>query len=96
MAELEETFQRLKKAWKKDTAFLSSDTSNHPAYQEIIRMGPDVIPLLLKDMQATYTHWFRALYQLTGENPMDPAHCGNIPIMVEAWVKWGYKKGYLK
>jgi hypothetical protein len=47
---VEERFQRLAAAWHRDTDYLSSmaDADSHPAYQEIIRLGPEVVPLLLR------------------------------------------------
>src|SRR5256885_3075466 len=54
------------------TLFRSSmkAASEHPAYQEIIQLGPDVIPVLLRDLDQTKRHWFIALRVLTGANPI--------------------------
>jgi hypothetical protein len=51
---VEQRFRRLAAVWKKDTAHLSSinASNNHPAYQEIIGMGWDVVPFLLHDIAA--------------------------------------------
>lgn len=93
---LAERFDRLSFIWHKETAFLSSMTeaSSHRAYQEIIHLGPDVIPLLLRDMQARHSHWFAALHALTGAEPIPPAAAGNIPKMVDAWLSWAKEHGY--
>jgi hypothetical protein len=39
---VEERFRRLAAAWHRDTDYLSSmdEADSHPAYQEIIRLGP--------------------------------------------------------
>ena len=91
-----ERFRRLAAVWHRDTGFLSSmsEASSHPAYQEIIRLGPDVIPLLLRDMEENHTHWFAALHAITGAQPIPKAAAGNIPKMVEAWLRWARDNGY--
>ena len=44
-------FFNLKSQWEQDTAMLSSVTeiAMHSSYQQIIGMGPSVIPLILND-----------------------------------------------
>ena len=93
---LEERFRRLAAVWHKETAYLSSmsEASSHPAYQEIIRLGPEVVPLLLRDLEANHTHWFAALRALTGAEPISTSAAGNIPKMTEAWLSWAKDKGY--
>ncbi len=93
---LEERFRRLAAVWRRETAYLSSMTeaSSHPAYQEIIRLGPEVIPLLLRDLESHHSHWFAALQTLTGAKPVPVENAGNIPKMVDAWLAWAKDKGY--
>jgi len=93
---LEEQFRRLAGTWHNETAYLSSmsEASSHPAYQEIICLGPEVVPLLLRDLEAHHTHWFAALRALTGAEPIPPQVAGNIPKMVEAWLNWAKDNGY--
>jgi hypothetical protein len=68
--------------------------SEHPAYQEIISLGPAVVPLLLRDMEEKHTHWFIALRKITGASPIPKSAAGRIPLMVEAWPRWGKDNGY--
>jgi hypothetical protein len=93
---LKNRFNELAAIWHRETAYLSSMTeaSNHPAYLEIIRLGPDVIPLLLCDMEAHHTHWFAALRALTKAEPIRAEDAGNIPKMVSAWLAWAKENGY--
>jgi hypothetical protein len=93
---VEEQFRRLAAAWHRDTAYLSSmeDAEGHPAYQEIIRLGPAVLPLLLRDLEAHHTHWFGALEAITGARPVPLSAAGDVPQMVEAWLRWARDKGY--
>jgi hypothetical protein len=70
------------------------DANSHPAYQEIIRLGPAVVPLLLRDLAEHHTHWFVALEGITGARPVPASAAGNIPRMVEAWLRWAKDNGY--
>ena len=89
-------FERLASEWRKDTAHLSSTVQQamHPAYQQIIGMGEEVIPLLLLNLKDSPDHWFWALASITGENPVKPNQKGKMREMAEAWLSWGRKRGY--
>jgi hypothetical protein len=81
----EEKFRRLAAGWLADTAYVSStsDLVAHPAFQEIVRMGPAVVPLLLRELQNRTGHWHRALRRITGADPVSPADRGNLDKTVE-------------
>ncbi|MFH0912551.1 MAG: hypothetical protein V1807_02765 [Patescibacteria group bacterium] len=90
---LEDRFYRLAKQWEEDPGVrvASSITliSQHPAYQEIIAMGWDAVPLILGELSIEPGHWFVALYEITGEDPV-PEDChGNMRKMTEYWLAWG-------
>src|SRR4051812_38333452 len=87
---VEERFRRLADRWHQETDYLSSmaEAENNPAYQAIIGLGTEVVPLLLRDLEEHHTHWFAALEALTGAKPVPAAVGGNIPRMVEAWLNW--------
>jgi len=91
-------FSTLKVEWEVDTAHLSSITeiAIHPAYQQIIGMGPIAIPLILSEMKRKPGHWFWALKSITGEDPVLPEQTGQITQMTEAWLRWGKEQGYLR
>lgn len=93
---LEERFRRLAAAWHDAVAYHSSTTvrNNHPAYREIISLGLPVVPLLLRDLEENQTHWFAALREITGADPIPESAAGNIPKMAEAWLRWGKDNGY--
>jgi hypothetical protein len=72
---IEQKFQRLAAKWRAETGHFSSTSQmvNHPAYQEIIAMGQDVLPLLLRDLAKEPDLWFAALRAITGAQPeVDP------------------------
>jgi hypothetical protein len=93
---VEEYFRRLEAAWRADTAHLSSTTKivSHPAYQEILRMGKAVVPLMLRDLEERPRLWVWALPDITGADPVPEADRGNIAKMSEAWLHWGRENGY--
>jgi hypothetical protein len=53
-----------------------------------------VVPLLLRELEQRPAHWFTALRELTGANPMDPADCGKVRKNAEAWLRWGRAHGF--
>ncbi len=93
---LEARFRRLADTWQKAVAHLSSSTKrdNHPAYKEIVALGPAVVPLLLRDLEINHRHWFAALTTITGENPVPEEDAGKILKMIDHWLRWGKAKGY--
>lgn len=93
---VEKRFALLVKEWKSRQGFMSSVARmvNHPAYQEIIRMGDVAIPFLLAELEREPDHWFTALQTITGENPVQKDAAGALAKMANAWIKWGKSEGY--
>jgi hypothetical protein len=50
---VEQRFRRLETIWEAETQFLSDAQRiiEHPAFQEIIRLGEGVVPLMLRDLE---------------------------------------------
>ncbi len=90
-------FHRLASQWRDETELLSSTTARamHPAYQQIIGLGPEALPLIFKELPQTPGHWFWALRSITGEDPVPSADAGNVRRMAEAWLDWGRAHGYV-
>ncbi|HEB33004.1 MAG TPA: hypothetical protein ENI15_19340 [Spirochaetes bacterium] len=84
--------------WKSDTCIISSDTdiAMHPAYQEIIGMGSDAIPMILEELEREPDNWFWALKAISSEDPTPHSLKGNIQKMTEAWLNWGRENNYIK
>ena len=95
--EMKRTFDRLAKEWKRETAQHSSISkmAMHPAYQRIIELGEEVVPLILKDLQKKPQHWFWALSSITNESPLPPKARGDMRAMSEAWIEWGRRNHYI-
>jgi hypothetical protein len=87
-------FRDLADRWERETSHVSSITKRvmHPCYQSILGMGPNVVSLLIRDMQENRRDWFWALQHLTQENPVSARDAGNLDKMIAAWVGWERKQ----
>lgn len=96
-ARLKAEFDRLAAEWKRETRYHSSSDiiEEHPAYQAIIAMGEDVIPLILADLRQSMAHWFMALGRITGASPVRYEDRGKVEIMTAAWLDWGKQHRYI-
>ena len=94
---MESTFEALAEEWRRDTGMLSSVSRKamHSAYQQIIGMGSEVVPFILRDLQKSPDHWFWALQAIARESPVPSEHAGDIRRMTQDWIKWGKIKGHL-
>ena len=94
---LEERFVRYAEEWRAETGFMSSvrDKALHRSYQQIIGMGQQAVPLILRDLRKRPDHWFWALNAITGVDPVPPSDRGQIKRMAEAWLRWGQARGLL-
>lgn len=90
-------FEHLASQWIAETMHMGSMTAAvmHPAYQQIIGMGPQAVPLILAELQRTPGHWFWALHAITQANPVLPESEGIIEEMAQAWISWGKNEGHL-
>ncbi len=88
---VEEQFRRLQAVWDAEIAYSSSYTEivDPPAFQEIVRLGEAVVPLMLRDLEQAPRLWVWALPAITEENPVPAKDAGNIARMSDAWVRWG-------
>jgi hypothetical protein len=95
--DVEERFSRLASEWKQETAHISSMTAlvMHPKYQNIIGMGPSVLPILFRELQENPDYWFWALRAITEEDPTTPEDAGNLERMAKAWLAWAKEHGYI-
>jgi hypothetical protein len=94
---LQREFVRLAEQWRRETLAMSSltDMVLHPAYYQIIGMGPVALPWILGELQEGGGHWFLALRAIARENPVAPQDRGKVKKMSEAWLKWGEEHGLL-
>jgi len=93
-----ERFRSLAQLWRSETQWLSStrDIAMHPAYQEIIGMGAEALPMILEDLRQNSGHWYWALKAISNEDPVVPRDRGSIKKMKGAWLQWGETKGLVR
>ncbi len=95
--QVQNRFRRLVDEWRRKRGVTSNLTHlvMHSAYQQIIGMGPDAVPFLLRELEQTPDHWFWALKVITGEDPVAETDRGSLKKMTKAWLEWGRKRGYI-
>lgn len=89
----EKQFYSLSKKWKKEVGGYSTmiHITGNDNYLDIIGMGKDVVPLILKELEKEADYWFVALKH-TAKPDTDPVpddHYGDIEKMREDWLNWG-------
>jgi hypothetical protein len=90
-------FELLRSQWHKETGLLAFINADHQAYQEIVKLGMPVVPILLEEMRDNPDWWGQALAAITGENPCKfPEMSGRLDLISKAWVDWGAARGLLK
>ncbi len=93
--ELEAAFNKLADQWDKETGFISNGSMfEHPAYRQIISMGEEVVPLILRRMEQTEGHWFVALRIIIGADPVPRELWGKVREIQKIWLQWGREQGY--
>ena len=94
--QLQHTFDKLTAEWKDATSYKSPvEMASHPAYQEIIKMGSKVVPLILRELERELDDWFIALAEITGANPVPEESRGRMKIMARKWLDWGRENGVI-
>src|SRR5688500_16403755 len=86
--DLEELLQELAAQWRRETSHYSSQTqmANHPAYQQIISLGPAALPFIFRELAGKRDFWYYALSAITGDNPIAAEDDGKVRKMAEAWL----------
>jgi len=59
-------------------------------------MGMSILPIIFNTLDHNPTHWFIALAEITGVNPIPKESAGNVAKMIEAWKEYGRQQGYIK
>ena len=93
-------FRNLAEDWRAQRGIRSSITtmSMMPAYQSIIGMGEDAIPLIVAQLRAEGDdpdQWFWALKAITQADPVSPEDRGDFAKMAQAWIQWAEDEGYV-
>jgi hypothetical protein len=88
-------FRVLADHWRQDTGMMASPKRRfmHNAYQQIIGMGRDAVPLILAELRDRPDDWFWALAAITGEDPAK----GEVEFEKARaqWLDWAKSRRYL-
>jgi hypothetical protein len=93
---VEHRFRQLEATWMTEVGHHASTTKlvDHRAFQEIIRLGPAVVPFMLQHLEKRPRLWVWALPEITGADPVPVSDRGNTAEMSEAWLRWARAKDY--
>lgn len=84
-------FRQLVKRWDDERGVTSSPLVMYecPAYKSILGMGAAAVPLIIESLRHDGPdHWFAALAELTGEDPIRREWWGDMAKMAGAWIRW--------
>jgi hypothetical protein len=95
--DLKREFDRLAAEWKSVTQTESFPTrmAEQPSYRKIVALGDKAVPLILQSLAREPDHWFIALNEITGEDPVTDSERGYVDKMAAAWLAWGRRKGFV-
>lgn len=91
---IEQKFEALSSEWKKFNGGRSVIEYNHAAFMQIVGMGPDVIPILLRRLHEGDGDWIVAMKYVTGQRVTTPEMRGNFRAIRDAWLRWGLENGF--
>jgi len=93
---IEQQFNEWARTWRNEMGPVSSVSKmcDHPAYRNIVQMGPTALPLIFHSLALFPNHWFLALLEIVGHSPILPEHRGKIDEMAQDWLKWADEHGY--
>jgi hypothetical protein len=82
--------------WQREAELSSllAEKRTHPAYRQILGLGEEMIPLILKEIEIRPSFIFMALNDITGEDPIPNEHRGRLSLMVADWLAWGTEHGF--
>lgn len=94
---LKDYFESLRNLWFEETKYSSNVflTTNHPTHLTLVNLGEQILPFIFRDLQNNTSHWFITLTQITGVNPIEKEHIGNIENMKNDWINWAKANNFL-
>ena len=98
ISELEFQFNDLATKWKAETGLFSIDRDRvNDTFLDIISLGKDIVPFILKDLQKPTgtARWHIALKTLTKANPVLNEELNKSKLIKERWIKWGKDKNII-
>jgi hypothetical protein len=91
---VEAVFNRLYTQWREREKFNSFiGASSDTGYEEMVQLGPAVVPYMIDRLKREAAHLFVALNRITGVDPVKKEHAGNTKKMAEDWIQWWEETG---
>ena len=93
-AGLERRFAGLAERWWLEAGgrSISTQMMDSDAFREIVALGEQIVPLILREMEHSHMHWHLALREITGEHPESAVQPGKIDQVCGAWLDWGRQR----
>ena len=60
----------------------------HPAFEAIVALGPDVVPLIIERYREGSLFWGAALARITGNSQFGDGLSGNLKDTRAKWLAW--------
>ena len=94
---LRSIFSELVANWKSETGGISSpdEICMHPAYQQIIGMGPAALPLIFEELSVNGGDWYWALCSITRHDPVPDESVGIASEMKTHWLDYASEHNYI-
>jgi hypothetical protein len=94
---VEMRFEDLSFEWQRTRNPFASGIENFvlPAYQQIIGLGPEAVPFLLRALATDPDGWYWALRAITGADPVPDQHLGDLNAMRRDWYDWAANNDFV-
>jgi hypothetical protein len=90
---VEVVFREYYDRWYNETKYLSSSKMfENKHYRDIISLGINVVPGIIKKLKEEPVHLFEALVEITGKDPVPENHWGDAEQMARDWISWWEEK----
>jgi len=90
---VEVIFREYYDKWYNETKYLSSPKIfENKHYRDIISLGNIVVPSIIKKLREEPADLFKALVEITGQDPVPESHWGDIEQMSQDWINWWEEK----
>lgn len=87
---LDVAFRRIADRWDRSAIALSfvDHKMQLPACADLVRLGSAIVPLAIQRLMSSGLHWACLLVMITGTDPVDESHSGNLDAIRLAWRDW--------
>jgi hypothetical protein len=91
---IEEKIDALAEVWRKFCRGRSVIEYNHAAYMQVIGIGIEAMPILLKKLEDGDSDWIVAMKYIAGTTTTTPEMRGDVQTIRQSWLDWGTANGF--